>query len=80
VNGLVDLVELAGEISGGRGDRGDSQGGTVPYDTLVELGDREIEAVAKLIFHGTENLAAVFKGLSVRNLQFDGEFGDGHPF
>ena len=80
MGGLIDLLELSSEVAGGGGDGCDAEGGAVPNDGVVELGDGEVEAVAKLVFHGTENLAAVFKGLSMRNLQFDGEFGDGHPF
>jgi hypothetical protein len=75
---LVDLVELAGEIGGGGGDGSDSEGGAVPDDPVVEFGDGEIEAVTELVFHGADDLASVFEGLSVGDLQFDGEFGDGH--
>ena len=78
MNRLVDLLELAGEIGSGGGDGGDSQGSPVPDDAVVELSDGEIEAVTEFVFHGAEDLAAVFEGLSVRDLQFDGEFGDGH--
>jgi hypothetical protein len=78
VGGLVDLVELAGEIGGGGGDGGDAQGGSVPDDSVVEFGDGEVEAVAELVFHGAEDLAAVFEGLCVGDIQFDGEFGYGH--
>ena len=77
---VVDLVEFAGEIAGGGGDGGDSKSGTVPNHAVVKFGDGKVEAVAEFVFHGTEHLAAVFKGLSMRNLQFDGEFSDGHPF
>src|SRR4030081_334955 len=80
MHGLVDLLELAGEIAGGRGDGGDAEGGTVPDDAVVEFGYGEVEAVAELVFHGAEDLAAVFERLSVRDLQFDGELGDGHIF
>ena len=69
---LVNLLKLAGEIAGGRGDGGDSQGGTVPDDAVVEFGDGEVEAVAELVLHGAEDLAAVFEGLRVRDVQFDG--------
>lgn len=78
MDGLVDLMELAGEVAGGGGDGGDAKGGSVPDDSVVEFGDGEVEAVAEFIFHGTENLAAVFEGLRVRDVDFDGEFGDGH--
>ena len=78
MDGLVNLLELAGEIGGGGGDGGDSEGGAVPDDAVVELGYGEVEAVAELVFHGAKDLAAVFEGLSVVDLQFDGEFGDGH--
>lgn len=80
MDGLVDLVELAGEIAGGGGDGGDAQGGAVPDDAVVEFGDGEVEAVAELVFYRAEDLAAVFQGLSVRDLQFDDEFGYGHFF
>ena len=58
---LVDLLELAGEIAGRRGDRCNTEGSSVPDDAVVEFGDGDVEAVAKLVFHGTENLAAVFE-------------------
>jgi hypothetical protein len=77
---LVNLVELAGEIGGGGGDGSDSEGGAVPDDPIVEFCDGEVEAVAELVFHGANDLAAVFEGLSVGDLQFDGEFGYRHLF
>jgi hypothetical protein len=78
VDGLVDLLELAGEIAGRRGDGGDAEGGAVPNDAVVEFGNGEVEAVTELVFHGADHLAAVFKGLSVRDFDLDGEFGDWH--
>jgi len=78
MNCLVDLLELAGEIAGGRGDGGDAERGAVPDDPVVEFGDGEIEAVAELVLHGAKDLAAILQGLGVRDFQFDGEFGDGH--
>jgi hypothetical protein len=78
VDSPVDLLELASEIAGGRGDGGDPEGGSVPDDSVVQFGDGEVEAVAKLVFHGAKNLTAVFEGLSVRDIDLDGESGDGH--
>ena len=78
VHGLVDLMELAGEVAGGGGDGGDAEGGAVPDDSVVEFGDGEVEAVAELVFHRTEDLTAIFEGLGVGYLQFYGEFGYGH--
>jgi hypothetical protein len=34
--------------------------------------------VAELVLHGAEDLTAVFEGLCVGDLQFDGEFGYRH--
>jgi hypothetical protein len=78
MDGVVNFLDLAGEIAGGRGDGGDPQGGTVPDGAFVEFGDGQVEAVAKLVLHGAEDLAAVFEGLGVGDIEFDGEFGDGH--
>ncbi len=78
MDGLVDLLELAGEVAGGGGDGGDAEGGAVPDDAFVEFGDGEVEAVAELVLHGAEDLAAVFEGVGVRDFELDGEFGDGH--
>src|ERR1700761_1196204 len=80
MDGLVDLLELAGEIAGGRGDYGDAEGGPVPDDALVKFGDGKVEAVAELVFERTENLTTIFKGLRVRDFEFDGEFGDRHCY
>lgn len=49
VRGLVDQFELAGEVGGGGGDGGDAEGGAVPDDAVVELGNGEVEAVAELV-------------------------------
>ena len=71
VDGLVNLLELAGEIAGGRGDSCDAEGGTVPDNAVIKLGDGEVEAIAELVFERTEDLATVFERLSVGDLQFD---------
>ena len=75
---LVDLLELSGEIAGGRGDSRDAEGGAIPDDGVVELGYGEIEAVAKFLFHGADDLAAVFEGLGVGDFYLDDEFGQRH--
>ncbi len=77
---LVDLLELAGEVAGGARDGSDAEGGTVPDDAVVELGDGEIEAMAEPVLHGAEDLAAVFEGLGVGDFELDGDFGDRHFF
>ena len=78
VGGTVDLLKLAGEVAGGAGDGSDAEGGTVPNDAFVEFGDREVEAMAELVLHGAEDLAAVFERVGVRDFKLDGDFGDGH--
>jgi hypothetical protein len=78
VGGLVDLMELASEVGGRGGDGGDAEGGSVPDDSFVKFGYGEVETVAELILHGAEDLAAVFEGLGVGDLQFDGELSYGH--
>ncbi len=61
MRGLVDLLELSGEVVGGGGDTGDTQGGAVPDDAVVEFGHGEVEGVAELVFEGTNDLTAVFE-------------------
>ena len=72
---LVYLLELSGEIVGGGRDDGDAEGGSVPEDGVVEFGYGEVEAVPQLFFHGTDDLAAVFEGLGVRDFDLEDEFG-----
>ena len=72
MDSVVNLLDLAGEIAGGGGDGGYTQGGAVPDDSVVEFGDGEVEAVAELVFEGADDLTAIFKGLRVRDFDLDG--------
>ena len=74
MGGLVDLLELSGEVAGGGGDGGDAEGGAVPDDGVVELSDGEVEAVAEFFFHGADDLAAVLEGLGVGDFDLEDEF------
>ena len=78
MGGLIDLLELSSEVAGGGGDGCDAEGGAVPNDGVVELGDGEVEAVAELLFHGADDLPAVFEGLGVGDFDLEDEFGQGH--
>jgi len=75
VGGLIDLLKLSGEVAGRGGDGRDAEGGAVPDDGVVEFGDGEVEAVAELLFHGADDLTAVFEGLGVRDFDLEDEFG-----
>ncbi len=74
----VDLLILSGEIGRGGGDGGDAEGGPVPDEALVELGDGEVEALPQLVFHGADDLAPVLEGLGVWDLDLEDESGYGH--
>lgn len=78
MGGLVDLLELSGEVAVGGGDGGDAEGGSVPDDSVVELGYGDVEAVAELFFHGANDLTAVLEGLSVGDFDLKDKFGHGH--
>ena len=78
MSGLIDLLELASEVAGGRGDGGDAEGGAVPDNGVVELGNGEVEAMAEFFFHGTNDLAAILERLGVGDFDLEDEFGYGH--
>jgi hypothetical protein len=50
----------------------------LPGDCFIELGYGDVEALAKLIFHGADDLAPVFEGPGVFDAKLEGELGDGH--
>src|ERR1700687_551755 len=72
MSGLVDLLELSGEVAGGGRDAGDAEGGSVPDGGVIELGHGDVESVAELVLHGTDYLAAVFEGLRVGDFDLEG--------
>ena len=78
MGGLVDLLELPGEVAGGRGDGRDAEGGAVPDHGVVKLGYGEVEAVAELFLHGADDLATILEGLGVGDFDFEDESGQGH--
>ena len=69
--GGLDFAELASQVTGRLRDSRNTKRGAIPEDGVVELGDGDVEAVTQLFFERAHDLAAVFEGLSVRNLQFD---------
>ena len=71
MGGLVDLLELPGEVAGGGGDGGDAEGGAVPDDCVVQLGYRDVEAVAEFFFHGADDLTAVLERLCVGDFDLE---------
>ena len=76
--GRFDFAELAGQVAGRLGDSGNTEGGAVPEYSVVELSDRDIEAVAQFFFEGAHDLAAVFEGLRVLDGELEGEGGERH--
>jgi hypothetical protein len=78
VERVVDLAHLTGEVGCRAGDGHDAEGGAVPQAGVVELGDPDVEAVAKLVLERADDLAAIFERLRVGDGEFDGELGDGH--
>jgi hypothetical protein len=76
--GGFDLAELARQVTGRLGDSSNSEGGSVPEYSVVELGDGNIEAVPQLFFEGANDLAAVFERLRVLDGEFKGEGGERH--
>ena len=80
MGGLVDLLELSGDVAGGGGDGGDAEGGAVPDDGIVELGYGDVEAVAEFFFHGADHLAAVLERLGVGDFDLEDEFGYWHEW
>ena len=52
----------------------------MPGDGFVHFSDRDVEALAELVFHGANDLATVFEGLGVFNAELESEMGDGHGF
>lgn len=77
-DGRFDLLELAGEISRRGGDGCHAKGCAVPGEGVVELGDGDVEAVAKLVLEGADGLTAVFERVRVLDGELDGEGRDGH--
>ncbi len=63
--GGFHFAELACQIAGGAGDGHDAEGGAVPDQGLVQLGDGDVEAVAELVFERAHDLSAVFEGVRV---------------
>ena len=73
---LIDLLQLAGQVAVGTGDNRDSDGGTVPDFTGIQLRDRQVEGVAEAILEGADDLAAILDRLRVWNLDLEGQAGD----
>jgi hypothetical protein len=76
--GRFDFAELTFEIGGGAGDGRSAEGGAVPEERVIKLGDRDVEAVAELVLEGTHDLAAIFEGVRVLDGELKGEGRKGH--
>jgi hypothetical protein len=76
--GALDLFDEAVEVVAGAGDGDDAEGGGLPGDGFVELGDADVEGLAELVLKGADDLAAVFEGVGVLDAEFEGELGDRH--
>jgi hypothetical protein len=50
----------------------------LPGDGFVQLGNGDVEALAELVFHGANDLAAIFEGLGMFDAEFEGELGNRH--
>ena len=76
--GALHLFDKAVQITARTGDGDDAEGGGLPCDGFVELGNRDVEALAQLILQRADDLAAVLERLRVFDAEFEGEMGYGH--
>jgi hypothetical protein len=53
------------------GQRNDADDGTLPDVVMVEFGDGHVEFAAKFVFQASQNLALVFQGLRVGDVDFE---------
>jgi hypothetical protein len=74
----LDFFDELVEIAARAGDGNNAKGGGLPGYCLVHFGDGNVEALAKLVLHGADYLAAILEGLSVFDAEFKGEVGYGH--
>ena len=77
-SGGFDLAELTGQVAGGMGDSGNAKCSAVPDDGVVEFRNRDVKAVAQLVFEGAYDLATVLEGLCMLDGEFEGEGGERH--
>ena len=78
--GGLNLPKLTGQVAGRLRDSGDSEGGAIPQDGVVELSDRDVEVMAELLLERAHDLAAVLERLSVLDGEFQGERSKRHVF
>jgi len=69
-----ELVKVAARA----GDGDNAERGGSPGYGFVHFRDGDVEALPELILHGTDDLTAIFEGLSVLDAEFESEVGYGH--
>ena len=61
------------------GDRDGGDDGTLPGIEAVDFGDGDVEAIAEAVFEAFDDVAFVFEGVRVFDVDFEGEdTDDGH--
>ena len=76
--GSFNFFDELVEVAAGAGDGHDAEGGGAPGDGFVHFGDGDVEALAELVFHGADYLAAILERLGVLNAELESEVGYGH--
>src|SRR4029077_8546017 len=73
-DGLQRLLEVRGIVREGD----DANLSALPGVLVIEFGDGHVEARAEAVLQATQNLAFVFKGMRVRNENFQSQQTDRH--
>jgi hypothetical protein len=76
--GALNLFDEAVKVIAGARDSDYADGGRLPHDGLIHLGDGDVETLAQLVFEGTHYLAPVLEGLGVLDANFECQLGNGH--
>ena len=76
--GGLNLSKLTGQVAGRLRDSGDAEGGAVPQEGVIELGDGDVEAMAQLLLERAHDLTAVLERLRVLDGEFEGKRSEGH--
>jgi hypothetical protein len=73
-NRLQRMLEMRGIIR----EANDANLGTLPSILVVELGDGHVEPRSQTVFQAAQDLAFVLKGMSIRDIDFQGQQTDRH--
>src|ERR1700744_6064647 len=73
-----DLLDLAAQVIAGSRDRNDADRRALPGDSLIQLRDRDIEALAQPVFQRADDLAPVLQRPRLFDTNFKRELGYGH--